>query len=510
MESLKKYWFLATFACFVLIGAAVWLGGLNQDEGWYLYAANLVSEGKMPYRDFFYTQGPLLPVVYSPFKFVWDMAGLLGARIFTALIGVAGIFIASRIAGCLVPPEKSKVARLSVFLILACNLYHVYYLSIPKTYALATLFISLGFWYFVGALRSDSPKIRYSMIALSAVLLAFASGARISLLLLLPVCGLVLLLNFSSFRWSFLFFGLGGLAGLMVVYGVFLCDSGAFEGLLAAQRYHTARGGSSFFLVVGSISRLVRWYLPVFVIAGSAVLFGGMKVCLCNAPRHVRAGVAAMLFGALAVVTLQMTAPCPYDDYQVPLMGLAAVVSVAAFFSLSTNHPVFDSRKSVLLIAGLSFAVSFGSPLLQEWMCDGQDRFWPVLKEKSEMALLRDAAREIERLDPGGRELLTQDVYLAVETGRKVPEGLEMGPFSILSDDEWRRLLFTTDIPIAALSGYTFAIDPPVCGERPLEEQVEFWNILKSRYSYVGGIERFGQNATTLLFLRYGKEGLPE
>jgi hypothetical protein len=77
-----------------------------------------------------------------------------------------------------------------------------------------------------------------------------------------------------------------------------------------------------------------------------------------------------MLFGALAVVTLQMTAPCPYDDYQVPLMGLAAVVSVAAFFSFSTNHPVFDSRKSVFLVAGLSYAVSFGSPLLQEWMCD--------------------------------------------------------------------------------------------------------------------------------------------
>ena len=68
VESLKKYWFLATFACVFLVLASVWLGGLNQDEGWYLYAANLVAEGKMLYRDFFYTQGPLLPIIYSPFK----------------------------------------------------------------------------------------------------------------------------------------------------------------------------------------------------------------------------------------------------------------------------------------------------------------------------------------------------------------------------------------------------------------------------------------------------------
>ena len=60
---MKKFWLLSVFAFAALAGTAVWFGGLNQDEGWCLYASRMVAEGMMPYRDFAYTQGPLMPVV---------------------------------------------------------------------------------------------------------------------------------------------------------------------------------------------------------------------------------------------------------------------------------------------------------------------------------------------------------------------------------------------------------------------------------------------------------------
>jgi hypothetical protein len=63
-------------------------------------------------------------------------------------------------------------------------------------------------------------------------------------------------------------------------------------------------------------------------------------------------------------------------------------------------------------------------------------------------------------------------------------------------------MLLTTDCPVAALSGYSFVIDPPVCNERNIEDQIEFWNILKSRYNVVDQVNRFGQNSTTLLLLK--------
>jgi hypothetical protein len=139
--------------------------------------------------------------------------------------------------------------------------------------------------------------------------------------------------------------------------------------------------------------------------------------------------------------------------------------------------------------------------MLEKWTVNGQDRFWSRKKEKCELAQLRDVAARIEKMDPGGKEIFTQDLYLAIETGRRVPKGLEMGPFAMLKDEEWRNLLENTPCRIAALSGYSFAIDPPVCTERPIEKQMEFWGILKKRYRFAWKEDDFGQNSTTLIVL---------
>ena len=518
---MKVYAALAGFAFVVLAAFAVWFGGLNQDEGWYLYAAQLVGEGKMLYRDFAFTQGPLLPKFYKSFAWAWaDGRGLLGARIFTATIGLGGMMQAAGLARILAGRRWASVAGLIAFLLLGCNLYHIYYTAIPKTYALAQLWVMVGFCLlaiglaerrsaiFTGgsALSTKSSGRCKAFLVGAGMALGYAAGTRISLGILLAVCGVGLLLNFKRFGWSFLWFGLGGALTLALVYGPFLLDAGAREGLFAAQRYHLARGGFDAVFTVGSLSRLVRWYLPIFVVLGvglaersSAIAAsrpglsstGGESQAALGPTRNFLLWL--MGIGFLAVFAVQMMAPYPYEDYQVPVMGLLAVV--AAVLAAKVNF-------AVLLALGLSWGCSFGSPLLEKWMTNGQDRFWALKKEKSELAQLRDAAQLIEALDPGGKTLFTQDTYLAVETGRKVPDGLEMGPFSILSDAEWRALIDRADCPVAALSGYTFAINPPACDERPYDEQMDYWRRVKDRYDRVVALPDFGQQATTLLILK--------
>ena len=499
------FWALAISAFAVLGSAAVWMGGLNQDEGWYLYAANLVSSGKLPYRDFAYTQGPVLPIVYSAFADVWRHEGLLGARIFTLALGALGLLFALATTRRLAPEGKKDAAALVVFLLLGCNLYHLYYVAIPKTYALASLFVLMGFY-----------LTSISRFAGAGLALALAAGTRISLGALLAVVGLHLLV---SRQWrSLAWFCLGGLGGLALVYLPFLCDAGARAGLVAAQRYHAARGGFDVVWSVGSVSRLVRWYLPVFVVSGLGVLVPGAW-CLVSgvskevfrpSTKHQALGTSILLWGFLAVFAVQMLAPFPYEDYQVPVMGLLAVYAAVNFASCGMTSDQPSDRPTVpawklLLVLGLCFANSFGSPLLEKWSTNGQDRFWSLKKDKFELAQLRETAAKIRALDPSGKTLLTQDLYLAIETDRKVPNGLEMGPFAILSDAEWRHLLLKTapDVcAVAALSGYAFAVDPPVCSERPVEKQMEYWSLLKQNYKLVDRIECFGQNATTLLLLK--------
>ncbi len=514
---------LSVFAALVLSGAAVWMGALNQDEGWYLYAANLVADGQSPYRDFFFTQGPVLPEIYSFFTGLWKSGGLLAARVFNLVLGLAGVLLFCAMASRLEErPDRKGWTSLVVFFLLATNLYHLYYLAIPKSYALASLFVALGF-YFLSFVLVPSVRLRTpSLFALlSGLSLALATGVRISLLLL--VVFVFVFLFGGAFRFSFprkapLFFLLGAFVGLALAYGPFLFDDASRAGLLAAQRYHAAREGFDVVWIVGSLSRLVRWYLPLFLVLGLGLFLCApslpksrptpVKVPgVSNAPstkhwtpstKHWALSTFFPLAAAFLVIAAQTLAPFPYEDYHVPVMGLLAVGA-----SLLFAQSFASVRGAMLLVLGLSFATSFGSPLLEKWTTNGQDRFWTLKKEKTELAQLRDVARKIRALDPDGTTLLTQDLYLAIETNRKVPKGLEMGPFSMLSTAQWETLL--RDAPatcrVAALSGYSFAIEPPRCAERDVATQLKFWNILKESYAPAFCEEAFGQNATPLLVL---------
>ena len=496
MRGVRIFWALAVFAFVVLGAAAVWLGGLNQDEGWYLYAANLVAEGKMPYRDFFFTQGPMLPYVYSAFAGLWQTGGLAMARVFTLVLGVLGVFVAMALARRFVVPEARNAASLVVLLLLGCNLYHLYYLAIPKTYALASLFVMLGLY-----LVKVAVDRRPVFALLAGIALGFAAGTRISLGAILPVVGLWLL---CARRWrALVWFCFGGFGALALVYGPFLLDEKALHGLLAAQTYHAARGGFDLTWTVGSLSRLVRWYLPLFVVLG---LGWGIKVKVEGEGEGDGGqwnGLYLLLFSFLAVFIAQILAPFPYEDYQVPIMGLIAVYAAVNFVrNVNTPPFTFTSHLHLLLALGLAFANSFGSPLLEKWATNGQDRFWSLKKDKYELPQLQEVAREIEAMDPGGKDLFTQDLYLAIETNRKVPTGLEMGPFAMLSDGEWKQLISSAPCRIAAMSGYAFAIEPPKCTERPIGKQMEYWGLLKRNYELVAKEDVFGQNATPLLILK--------
>lgn len=459
---------IALMAMVVLASVAVWWGGLNQDEGWYLYAANLVAEGKIPYRDFFFTQGPIMPIVYSMVAGVWRSWGILGARIFTMLIGVLGIIFAVALSKRMAPDDRKHEAALMVLLLLGVNLYHLYYLTIPKTYALVSLFVMVAFYLL---------EVSAAGTLAAGLALAFAAGTRISAGALLIMVGLWLLF---TRRWRSLgYFCVGGIVGIAIVFGPFLFDDQSRAGIFAAQAYHAARSGFDITWIVGSLSRLVRWYLPIFILLG----MGGFK--------HGR----LLLLCFMSVFIVQMLAPFPYEDYQVPIMGLLAIFAVINF--IQTERP-----KGVLLVFGLTFATAFGSPLLEKWMTNGQDRFWSIKKDMSELSQLREVANEIEAIDPGGKMLFTQDLYLAIETGRRVPDGLEMGPFAMLRDDEWETLIDSAPCKIAALSGYSFAIKPPTCDEREITQQLEFWRRVKRNYELVGQVPHFGQNATMLMILK--------
>ena len=514
MERLKSMvlpaaWLLAFAVAAAVVAFAVWWGGVNQDEGWYLYAARLVGEGKVPYRDFFFTQGPVLPYIYSALP----VHGLLSGRLVTLVFSVFSVLVAIALARRLVPRECRTAVSLTVFALLVCNPYHMYFTSIPKTYALGTLFVMLGFL-----------LLSRGMNFFSAVSFAFASGTRISLVLLLGVAGVWLMATrFRSLHW--LWFGLGGMSGLFLVYGFFSLDPESLEGLLAAQAYHAGRGGFDPFFAAGAVSRLVRGYPAMGAVLFAALALAGRGPVPCaesvESGRSLRFRRMAAA-GFAAVVFLQLSAPFPYDDYQVPLMPLLAVLVAVPFANATVR---FGGAMRFLFPVLVSGMCAFSSPLIQDWMTDGQDRFWTLKKGRSELSQMRDVATRLEAMDPGGTMLLTQDLYLAVEMGRKVPEGLEMGPFSyfphlssaeaesvnVMNTERLEKLLRSAPCRLAAFSGYGFAIEVPKGSETPESIQNGFRAALAENYRKAASIPFFGQNHTTLdCFVRRGSGGAAE
>lgn len=495
----------AVVAAFALAVCNVLMGPLNQDEGWYLLAGLNTASGMMPYRDFMFTQGPVMPYVYAAFSPLWGSWGVLGGRVFTALLGLCAAGLCAGVAWRLAPERSRGVSALSAWLLTACCPVFSYFTVIPKTYALSGLFIAAAFFALTGR-----NAFRFE---LCGMLLALAAGTRLSLGILLAVVGfgLLFMCRRDGYQWAWFRFGLGGGLVLIALFAPFLVV--ARDGFLFSQSYHASRTDAGFMkwlmLRAGSGSRLMQGYFMTLFVAGLALAAGVRR----GTRFHPVFWLAAA--GFVAVTAVHYTAPFPYDDYETPIMPLAAAIA-----SVMLAAAVAESglRHGVMMRVVTSLALLFicASPMCMNWVTVRQDRFWFQMKDKPDVVKLRETGAWLRAHAAPGDTLLTQDAYLAVEAGMKVLPGLEMGPFSVFPalDDATarkvkvhnvatlKRAIDETTAPYAALSGYSFAVSCPTTEKMDPESVKELTDAISRRYEKVEEILDFGQGHTTLEILR--------
>jgi hypothetical protein len=215
---------------FLLGGLVAWLLPIaaerliDGDEGYLLMAARLVSEGRWPYRDFFFTQTPLLPAVFG--MFFWGIGrSWLRARLLAGLIAVA--------LGLLVYREARRATRRSSAALFATALYAlggatIGWLTIVKGYGLSAL-LTMAATYLVGETvrrSSAEPGGAHPNLALLAAGLAsgLAASTRLYTIVVMPTLALYLVakLGTGSAR-RLLSFAVGCVLGLgpcVVCYAV--------------------------------------------------------------------------------------------------------------------------------------------------------------------------------------------------------------------------------------------------------------------------------------------------
>lgn len=528
MTDRAVFWSFVPLAVLLILALGVanlWLGEINQDEGWYLYAARMVREGRLPYLDFAFTQGPLMPLVYAAAVPWVERWGLAGGRAFTLLLGLLAIALAGW-AAAWACPRPYRAAALTIMLV-GVNVYQSCFFTVVKTYALTAVLLSASMVALGAATRGASRWGPW----VSGVLAGLAAGIRTSAA---AVAGVVLAALLVAAwrrrpRWdappsegwpsrsAWIGFSLGLGCAWGAIYGPFiLADPGAVA--FGLFRYHMGRqaGGllEAAVYKVGFVSRMVQaYFVPIALVA--LLMIERRGTSRPSVSHRFRASfVEGVLWVATAAVTLvHGAAPFPYDDYQTVVFPLWGAALASALARRGEDQAGAVCVGGVLLLCALA---AFSSPRLQEWVVVRRDRIWWPVRSQTSLGSLREAARTVRALAGPDGLLLTQDTYLAVEAGLRVPRCMELGPFCYfpdLSDEEaavrqvlnrtrLARILDTTPARVAALSEWSFAIRSPAVGRVPEEETAEWWRRVLQRYERVAEVPDFGHAATRLRILR--------
>ncbi len=515
----KVLWILALLLATILSIANILLGDLNQDEGWYLYAAKLVWQGKILYHDFAFPQGPVLPLFYSIFWHLIDKYGLLFGRMLNAVLGLSATVLAAIFANKLVVEEKKQYAGLLAFILIAINVYQSYFFAVVKTYSLAALFCVAGFYSLFYALQYK----KIWMTFLSGALFIFAGATRSSGYVIIPIIiAMLCLYNWREWRnYIFAFIGGNIMAALFVILPFLVISYDNF--IFFVFKYHTLRKLESpalyFAFKCGFISRVIQAYFVALALLVFAIILKCSKRAIPVQQENTTSNktrfflIILLWMVTLAVSLIHFSAPFPYDDYQVFIFPIFVIALITLIIELVHQNWL---KHITIAIFCISLASSFSSPINQDWFIQGRNRIWWLPKDMPPLLKLQAVAKYINSLAPEKGTLLTQDPYLAVETGKNLPHGLELGQFSLfpdMSDDEamkrnvlnfnlFRKLLMTSKAPLAALSGYAFAIKSPDI--TPLKEDMQktLFEIVDARYEPVKIVQNFGQAYTTLKIMK--------
>ena len=214
-----KLWWLRLLVALGLAAILIPVGHLrliDGDEGYYLQAARLISEGKRIYADFFHTQMPLGAYLYGAWFWLWGRSWY-SARLLSSLLAVGtGLFVLETLLrSC--GRKRWAVVGAALYLVTG---QAAGWLTISKTFAPTAFLLSLG----VLLLEAAQTPL---LVACGGLALALAFGCRLYVIVAFP-CALLFLLRRYGFSRRGLKFVLalaaGALAGALLLLPYVLRD----------------------------------------------------------------------------------------------------------------------------------------------------------------------------------------------------------------------------------------------------------------------------------------------
>ncbi|MCO6450278.1 MAG: hypothetical protein J5I90_05760 [Caldilineales bacterium] len=394
---------------------------INLDEGWYILASRLAIEGKVLYRDFAYTQTPLLPYVYGLIlKLIGE--GLYQGRVITAAFGLAAFGLSALIA----KRRGGPWAGLLTLALLMTSLYAIAQFTYTATYGLSSALMMAALALALPDRNGTLPSSGWRVLA-GMGLMWLAVAARLSVVAaILPYGVYVVLANENrrkaalsvvtiSIILPLLFFGpFAAIAGPQFSYDIF--------------GFHTDRMISATSqlgrMIDSSLATFGEFFVLWAVGLGAWLVWAWRAIRQRNARAHgFELVVGAMALALFAAHLAPRTTGSFYHSLEAPLLAILGGVGLSRMarrtWRTSSNRLIMSSLIVVLLLANLGLQVA----ALRRYNVFGDFPF-------NQIRALQAAADFVNNMQGVNGELVTFDTPLAIAAGRDVPPGFEMSIFA--------------------------------------------------------------------------------
>lgn len=356
-------------------------GNVFPDEGWYLYAGQLVADGKVPYRDFAFFQAPL-----SAYLFGFAHGDLETGRWISLFFGLGAIGFALDIAR-----RRGRDVFVAAAVLLVPATYTLRWYAVVRNIAPAAFFLTLGVWLVDVGMS----------VAVAALAMALAAGFRLS-----AAGGLAALVLSEAYagRWTrAAVAGVSGALGLLAVLGSFgmLAPESAWFGMLA---YHTGLPAEAS--KVQGLLRLADHHHLLFVALSLAFL-------------KLRRVPALPGLTVLCVTVLHLVPGRLHPEYHELVMPLMAVVAACMWPELAPLRWWRRPRWVQVGLAGLVVAQLLGARGQLHHVKGWSPR------------MIEEVGAELERVGLEGQPVLTFVPDFALAADMPLMSGLEMGSVSI-------------------------------------------------------------------------------
>ena len=396
--------------------AFVLVGRINADEGWYLYAGRLAWRFELPYRDFSFTQMPLMPYVYGPFQQIFP--SLVLGRVLSVVLGFGGIVLCVRAARRL----GGDWAAFAVAVLCAGFTTGLYNLALSKTYALVLLCFAAT----LAALTSRLPPSRaWPLACVAAWAATFARTSSLPLTVLVVGYCLWRAPDLTTRRRV----GGVGVVGAVVAAGFLLASpTNARFDLFTFHQLLWYRASSATRLDKIVTDRLPEWAgdYPIALAVLVAAIVVGLTVSRIRETLRTQPAPVIVGLGAIGYLVLQLPAgqfaPVEYATPMVPVVFAVSIPVLVRAFGTRVDRA---STRSWLAIAGLGLVAVFGALHPAPW----NDVVRPggaggILHQEDLASLLRDRTRPDDEV----LAMWAQPIVLA--SGRDFTPDVTLGPFS--------------------------------------------------------------------------------